>query len=65
MCREFPGLLDDIRIWFRDYKKPDGKPENKFGFDDQWQNKEYTLKVNMACHASGMDQPKDAQRSLP
>lgn len=51
MCREFPGLLDDIRIWFRDYKKPDGKPENKFGFDDQWQNKEYTLKVDyIACH---------------
>ena len=48
MCREFPGLLDDIRIWFRDYKKPDGKPENKFGFDDQWQNKEYTLKVSSA-----------------
>ena len=48
MCREFPGLLDDIRIWFRDYKKPDGKPENKFGFDDQWQNKEYTLKVSYA-----------------
>lgn len=49
ICREFPGLLDDIRIWFRDYKKPDGKPENKFGFDDQWQNKEYTLKVSGAA----------------
>ena len=48
-CREFPGLLDDIRVWFRDYKKPDGKPENKFGFDDQWQNKEYTLKVSGAA----------------
>lgn len=49
-CREFPGLLDDIRVWFRDYKKPDGKPENKFGFDDQWQNKEYTLKVISETH---------------
>ncbi|CAK0787772.1 V-ATPase V0 sector subunit c'' [Coccomyxa viridis] len=48
--REFPGLLDDIRVWFRDYKKPDGKPENKFGFDDQWQNKEYTLKVISETH---------------
>lgn len=50
LCREFPGLLDDIRIWFRDYKKPDGKPENKFGFSDQWQNKEYTLKVVSETH---------------
>ncbi len=59
MCREFPGLLDDIRIWFRDYKKPDGKPENKFGFDDQWQNKEYTLKVyDVACHISHIGQPR-------
>ncbi len=49
-CREFPGLLDDIRIWFRDYKKPDGKPENKFGFKDQWQNKEYTLQVISETH---------------
>lgn len=31
--RVFPGELDRIRIWFRDYKKPDGKPENAFGFD--------------------------------
>lgn len=50
-CREFPGLLDDIRVWFRDYKKPDGKPENKFGFNDQWQNKEFTLQVISETHS--------------
>ena len=44
-CREFPGELDRIRVWFRDYKTPDGKPENKFGYDDQWQNKEFTLQA--------------------
>ena len=26
-CREFPGLLDDIRVWFRDYKKPENTEE--------------------------------------
>ena len=30
-----PGELDKIRIWFRDYKTPDGKPQNKFGFEDK------------------------------
>ena len=35
-------------MWFRDYKTPDGKPVNKFGYDDQWQNKEFTLKVRAA-----------------
>ena len=44
-AREFPGELDRIRVWFRDYKTPDGKPENKFGYDDQWQNKEFTLQA--------------------
>ena len=32
-CRQ--GELERIRVWFRDYKTPDGKPQNKFGFDDK------------------------------
>ena len=44
-CREFPGEVDKIRTWFRDYKTPDGKPQNKFGFDDKAMNKEFTLGV--------------------
>ncbi|DBB11692.1 TPA: V-ATPase V0 sector subunit c'' [Trebouxia sp. C0006] len=43
--REFPGEVDKIRTWFRDYKTPDGKPQNKFGFDDKAMNKEFTLGV--------------------
>ena len=27
----FPVELERIRVWLRDYKKPDGYPENKFG----------------------------------
>ena len=34
-CREFPGEVEKIRVWFRDYKTPDGKPQNKFGYNDQ------------------------------
>ena len=34
-CRLLPGELEKIMIWFRDYKKPDGKPANKFGFDSK------------------------------
>ncbi len=32
-------------MWFRDYKIPDGKPANAFGFDDQCMNKEFALGV--------------------
>jgi len=45
--REFPGELERIRVWFQDYKIPDGKPANKFGFDNQPQNKEFTLKARV------------------
>lgn len=34
-----PGVqefLTQVRIWFRDYKLPDGKPENTFAFDDKY-----------------------------
>jgi hypothetical protein len=30
----FPGELEKIRVWFRDYKMPDGKPANAFGLND-------------------------------
>ena len=49
--REFPGELDRIRVWFRDYKTPDGKPQNQFGYADQWQNKEFTLQARACCSA--------------
>merc|ERR1712129_101033 len=43
--KEFPGELEKIRVWFRDYKTPDGKPINRFGLDDKCMNKEYTMGV--------------------
>ena len=43
--REMPGLIERIRVWFRDYKTPDGKPQNRFAFDDKPLNKEFTMQV--------------------
>lgn len=48
--REFPGEIEKIRTWFQDYKIPDGKPANVFGYDNKPQNKAFTLKVIEETH---------------
>lgn len=48
--REFPGELQRIFEWFRDYKIPDGKPANEFGYDNKCMNKEFALKVIKETH---------------
>ena len=48
--REFPGELQRVLHWFRDYKLPDGKPENKFGYDSKCLNKEFTMGVIQETH---------------
>jgi inorganic pyrophosphatase len=48
--KHFPGELEKIRVWFRDYKTPDGKPQNKFGLDDKCMDKAYTLAVIAETH---------------
>lgn len=48
--KHMPGELDKIRIWFRDYKTPDGKPQNKFGYNDKCLDKEFTLHVINETH---------------
>jgi len=45
-CREFPGQLQKILEWFRDYKIPDGKPANAFGFDNKCMDKAFSMKVS-------------------
>mmetsp|Transcript_36316 Transcript_36316/g.91724 ORF Transcript_36316/g.91724 Transcript_36316/m.91724 type:complete len:93 (+) Transcript_36316:136-414(+) len=45
VSREFPGELEKIKVWFRDYKTPDGKPQNGYGYDDKCLNKEFTMGV--------------------
>ena len=48
--RVFPGELKRVLEWFRDYKIPDGKPENQFGYDSKCLNKEFTLNVISETH---------------
>lgn len=48
--KHFPGELEKILVWFRDYKIPDGKPANKFGYDNKCMNKEFTMKVIKETH---------------
>lgn len=36
--------------WFRDYKIPDGKPANAFGYDNKCMNKEFAVKVIDETH---------------
>ncbi|KAK9832656.1 hypothetical protein WJX81_007986 [Elliptochloris bilobata] len=48
--RELPGLIERIRVWFRDYKTPDGKPQSRFAFDGKPQNKDFALQVIAETH---------------
>ncbi|KAJ1834814.1 Inorganic pyrophosphatase [Coemansia sp. RSA 2706] len=43
--RYMPGLLHATNEWFRIYKIPDGKPENKFAFGGEAKKKDYALDV--------------------
>lgn len=44
-----PGYLETTRQWFKDYKLPDGKPENKFAFNGKYKNQQETLEVVQEC----------------
>lgn len=44
-----PGHLEATVEWFRKYKVPDGKPENQFGFNGQFQDKVQRL-LNYYIH---------------
>ncbi|PNW77146.1 hypothetical protein CHLRE_10g424100v5 [Chlamydomonas reinhardtii] len=48
--KHFPGEIQKVLEWFRDYKIPDGKPANKFGYDNKCMNKEFTLNVIKETH---------------
>eukprot|EP00002_Diphylleia_rotans_P004956 TRINITY_DN1389_c0_g1_i1.p1 TRINITY_DN1389_c0_g1~~TRINITY_DN1389_c0_g1_i1.p1 ORF type:complete len:241 (-),score=57.32 TRINITY_DN1389_c0_g1_i1:642-1364(-) len=33
--KHMPGVLENVHNWYRDYKIPDGKPANKYGFNGE------------------------------
>lgn len=47
----FPGLLTATVDWFRNYKRPDGKPQNEFAFDGKPQDADYALRVIDQTHS--------------
>jgi inorganic pyrophosphatase len=47
---QLPGQLDAIREWYRNYKVPDGKPQNRFGLDEQFMGKHYAATIIEECH---------------
>jgi len=60
--REFPGELQKIMEWFRDYKIPDGKPANAFGYDSKCLDKQFALNVIKETHAF-YDKLKSGERA--
>lgn len=44
------GLLKATHEWFKIYKVPDGKPENKFAFDGKPKDKSFAEKVIVQTH---------------
>jgi len=49
-CREMPGELEKVMIWFRDYKIPDGKPANAYGYDSRPMNSDFAKMVIGETH---------------
>ncbi|ROL42729.1 Inorganic pyrophosphatase [Anabarilius grahami] len=45
-----PGHLEATVDWFKKYKVPDGKPENLFGFNGQFKDKDFAVEVIKSTH---------------
>ncbi|KAM6221281.1 inorganic pyrophosphatase 2, mitochondrial [Rhynchocyon petersi] len=45
-----PGYLEATINWFKLYKVPEGKPENKFAFNGEFKNKAFALEVIKSTH---------------
>ncbi|KAJ0015646.1 hypothetical protein NQD34_013936, partial [Periophthalmus magnuspinnatus] len=46
-----PGYLEATRDWFKRYKVPDGKPENEFAFNGEFQNRDFAIKTVRNTHS--------------
>jgi len=53
--QHLPGKLNSVKDWFRNYKVPDGKPQNKFALNEQYQDENYANKVIEEAHNSWKD----------
>ncbi|KAM4810016.1 inorganic pyrophosphatase 2, mitochondrial [Rhinophrynus dorsalis] len=50
-----PGYLEATIDWLKSYKVPDGKPENQFGFNGEFKDKEFAIDVIKATHTYWQD----------
>ena len=44
-----PGLLEATRQWFKDYKIPDGKPQNRFALGGKYRTLQETIETIVEC----------------
>lgn len=47
---KLPGLLTATHEWFRIYKMPTGKPENKFAFNGEFKDRKCALEIIEQTH---------------
>ncbi|KAG7278557.1 hypothetical protein CRUP_033425 [Coryphaenoides rupestris] len=48
--KQKPGHLEATVDWFKKYKVPDGKPENRFAFNGQFKDKNFALEIIKSTH---------------
>jgi len=58
-----PSVLHAFREWMRVYKTVDGKPENEFAFNGEWQGADFARDVIGDTHASWKG--SDARKASP
>lgn len=60
----YPNLLDNVRIWFRDYKKPDGKPENNFALGGKYMDAEFAKNIIKEANESWKKLMKNGYKDI-
>lgn len=50
-----PGMLEQIKEWFRVYKVAEGKQENEFALEGLFQDKEFAKGIIEECYANLFD----------
>lgn len=48
----FPGYLNSLKTWYKQYKIPDGKPENAIALGEALQDRRYVVFVPIAGYIS-------------
>lgn len=48
--KHYPGLMKATIEWFKIYKIPDGKPENKFAFNGEAKSKDFASRIVEEVH---------------